>query len=121
MEWVKHDLEPPTGPDIETSQRAAISVLSRDGDGNVLGGIRLSQHAVPTATNTGLNTPVDTICRYVGSYEPFGDLDVRYPDHQTYLSQVIAATHETQKHGFIVAADAAATIREATQSDIGRP
>jgi alpha/beta hydrolase family protein len=122
VDWVKHNVEPPVGADIEVATLGPQSVLARDSFGNVLGGIRLSQHAVATATNTGLNNPVTTICRYVGSYMPFPQalLDVLYPDHQTYISLVIAATHENQKLGFIVGADAAATIREAADDEIGR-
>jgi hypothetical protein len=125
VDWVKHDVAPPVGDDIEVaSMGVQVSVIARDSFGNALGGIRLSQHAVPTATNTGLNTPVAATgyCRYVGSYVPFDGetLDALYPTHQAYLGLVIAATHKTQKRGFIDGADAAATLREAAKSDIGR-
>ena len=122
VDWVKHNVAPPIGPDIEVATLGAQSAVARDSFGDVLGGIRLSQHAVATATNTGLNGPVTNTCRYVGSYVPIPQflLEELYPDHQTYLSLVIAATHEIQKLGFIVGADAAATIREAAQSEIGR-
>jgi Alpha/beta hydrolase domain len=58
----------------------------------------------------------------MGSYVPFDDatLDALYPDHQTYVSHVIAATRKNQADGFIDGADAAETIREAAQSDVGR-
>lgn len=122
VSWVKHNTAPPVGQDIEVTTFDFQSTLTRDSFGNVLGGIRLSQHAVPTATNTGLNRPVASVCRYVGTYVQFAQdlLDQLYPDHETYLSQVIAATHETQRLGFIGGADAAATIRDAAKSDIGR-
>jgi hypothetical protein len=122
VKWVKHNVEPPIGPDIEVASFGQISVLVRDTFGNALGGIRLSQHAVPTATNTGLNTPSATFCRYMGSYVPFDQatLDALYPDHQAYLEPVIATTQENKKLGFIVGPDAAATIRDAAQSEIGR-
>ncbi len=122
-EWVKRGVEPPHGADIAVvSLGEQISILARDSFGNALGGIRLSQHAVPTATNTGLNYPALTGCRTFGSYVPFdpATLDALYPDHQTYLELVIAATHENQNQGFIDGADAAATIREAAESEIGR-
>ncbi len=128
VDWVKHGVEPPIGPDIEVATLGTISgipsILARDEHGNALGGIRLSQHAVATATNTGLNsrTPSTLFCLSVGTYVPFDQatLDALYPDHQAYLGQVIAATHDNQELGFIVGADAAATIRDAAQSDIGR-
>jgi hypothetical protein len=122
VKWVKNNVEPPIGQDIDVMTFDQVSVLLRDGYGNALGGIRLSQLEVPTATNTGLNTPVAGFCRYMGSYIPFDEatLDALYPDHQTYLGDVIDVTHQNQKLGFIVGADAAATIREAAQSDVGK-
>lgn len=122
---MKHDVEPPVAPDLQVQTLAEqVSVLARDGFGNALGGIRLAQHTVPTATNTGLNfpdTPPANFCRTFGSYVPFDTAtrDALYPDHQTYLALVIAATHENQRLGFIVGADAAATVRDAARSDIG--
>lgn len=126
VNWVKHNAEPPVGPDLQVlTLGEQVSVLARDSFDNALGGIRLAQHAVPTATNTGLNfpdTPPTNFCRTFGSYAPFdtATLDTLYADHQTYLALVIAATHESQSQGFIVGADAAATIRDAARSDIGR-
>ena len=122
LDWVRRNVAPPSGPDIEVASLGQQSILARDGFGNALGGIRLSQHAVPTATNTGLNTPVASTCRYLGSYVPFDQatLDALYPNHGAYLSLVIATTHDNQKLGFIVGPDAAATIRDAAKSAIGR-
>lgn len=122
VKWVKNNVEPPIGPDIEVASFGPVSVLQRDIYGNALGGIRLSQLAVPTATNTGLNTPAASFCRYLGSHVPFDSatMDALYPDHKTYLDEVIEVTHQNQESGFIVGADAAATLREAAQSDVGR-
>ncbi len=126
VDWVKHKAEPPIAPDLELEMLGEqSSVLARDSFGNALGGIRLAQHAVPTATNTGLNLPdfpPSNFCRTFGSYVPFETalLESLYPDHQTYLALVIEATHTNQRLGFIAGADAAATIREAAQSNLGR-
>ena len=118
--WVKHGKAPPHGADIETVDMPAV--IARDSFGNAHGGIRLSQHAVPTATNTGLNGPPTNFCRTFGAHLPFDDetLATLYPDHQSYLAAVIEATHEAQRDGFIVGADAASTIRDAARSNIGR-
>jgi alpha/beta hydrolase family protein len=120
VKWVKHDVQPPVAPDIETSSVGPPATVVRDSFGNALGGIQLAQHAVPTALNMGTNTP--ELCRPYGSYQPFDDatLALLYPDHQTYLERVIAATHENLKQGYIVGRDAAATISDAARSDIGR-
>ncbi len=120
VDWVTHDVQPPVAPDIETSSVGPPAAVVRDSFGNVLGGIQLAQHAVPTALNMGTNTP--EACRVYGSYQVFDDatLALLYPDHQSYLEKVIAATLENHKQGFIVGHDAAETIREAARSDIGR-
>jgi Alpha/beta hydrolase domain len=122
VRWVKQNVEPPVAPDIETLSVGPPAVINRDSIGNALGGIRLAQHAVPTAVNTGTNGPATNWCRIYGSYQRFdaSTLALLYPDHQTYFEQVIAVTHENLKQGYIVGHDAAETIRDATRSDIGR-
>ena len=121
VDWVKRGIAPPLAPDIEVD--LATMTIVRDADGNALGGLRLSQHAVPTATNTGVNGPVTKLwCTMMGTYVPFTTerLDELYPTHQDYLSRVIEATRAAERAGYIVGHDAAETIAAATQSDIGR-
>ncbi len=120
VDWVTHDVQPPVAPEIETSSVGPPAMVVRDSFGNALGGIRLAQHAVPTALNMGTNTP--ELCRTYGSYQAFdaATLALLYPDHQSYLEKVIAVTIENHKQGFIVGHDAAETIRDAARSDIGR-
>ncbi|MGE5835567.1 MAG: alpha/beta hydrolase domain-containing protein [Acidobacteriota bacterium] len=118
--WIKNGVAPPTGPDIETV--GVPEVIARDGFGNALGGIRLSQHAVPTATNTGVNGPPANACRTYGSYMPFSDqtLAALYGNHGAYVSQVARVTGDNLGAGYIVVEDAEATIREAARAGIGR-
>jgi hypothetical protein len=125
VSWVKHDVAPPIGDDLivlAQDPTTKVWALARDGYGNALGGIRLSQHEVPTATNTGVNLPGLTACRMLGTHVPFDatTLTSLYPNHQTYLDLVIKATHASQRAGFILGPDAAATIRDAANSTIGR-
>lgn len=120
--WVTRGIQPPSAPDIEVAPGAALSVV-RDADGNALGGIQLSQHAVPIATNTGINGPFnDGWCRTLGVHLPLTEdrLNALYPTHQTYVSQVIERTSATQRAGYIVGHDAAETIAAAARSDIAR-
>jgi hypothetical protein len=124
--WVKDNKPPTVAPDIVVMEYAHApdwhSVLLRDGYGNALGGIRLSQTEVPTATNTGVNGPAGGICRYLGSYVPFdaATLKALYRNHGTYVNQVVRVTHENQARGFIDRADAAETTREAAHSNFGK-
>ena len=122
VEWVKHGTEPPTGPDIELEPGPDLHV-ARDANGNALGGIQLSQHAVPTAMNSGVNGPVeDGWCVAFGTSLPFTQerLEALYPSHQAYLSRVIKWANHSRRAGYIVGHDAAEAIAEAARSDIGR-
>jgi hypothetical protein len=120
VEWTRSGIAPPGAPDIETV--GMPEVIARDSFGNALGGIRLSQHAVPTATNTGVNGPAVNACRTYGSYVPFDDqtLAALYTNHGSYVSQVARVTAENLGTGYIVVEDAEATIREAARLGAGR-
>ena len=122
VRWVKDDIQPPSAPEIEVAAFGPPVVIARDSFGNALGGIRLSQHAVPTATNTGFNSGPALFCPTFGSFKPFdaATLAELYPNHGTYVSQVTHTTHDNLKYGFIVPEDATATVQEAAQSEIGK-
>jgi hypothetical protein len=117
VRWVKDNIPPPSAPEIEV----VSGVIARDSFGNALGGIRLSQHAVPTATNTGVNLP-PPFCSLFGTFQPFdaATLAELYPHHRTYVSQVTQTTHDNLSNGFIVPEDAMATVQDAAHSDIGK-
>jgi hypothetical protein len=139
--WLRDGTPPPTAPHIELKQLPGNPPagaagprggrggppappryeIIRDELGNALGGIRLSQHAVPTATNTGLNAG-GMFCGLLGSYEPFDNarLASLYPTHDAYVAKVKEVTEKNLKAGYIVKEDADATIAEARSSRIGR-
>ena len=97
-------------------------VVARDSFGNALGGIRLPQHAVAIATNTGVNSGAVGWCPLYGSSQPFDDatLNALYPDYRIYVIQVMQATEENLWRGYLVPEDAIETMRGAVYSDIGR-
>jgi hypothetical protein len=121
VRWVKDGTPPPTAPPIDLTAVGPPAVMARDAAGNALGGIRLSQHAVPTAVNTGVNTGPG-FCRLYGSHEPFdaAALTKLYPTHDGYVAQVKEVTEKNLKAGYILKIDADATIAEAERSTIGR-
>jgi len=121
IRWVDDDIPPPTAPPIEAAPSGSAAVFARDEHGNALGGIRLAAHAVPTATNTGINSG-SGFCRLYGSHEPFDDatLAALYPTHADYVAAVRAGVTANLMAGYIVDYDAATTIRAAEVSDIGR-
>jgi len=120
--WISDGTEPPTAPPIEAEASLVppYVVVDRDVYGNAFGGIQLSQHAVPTATNTGFN--LNGWCVLFGSHEPFDEdtLDSLYPNHGKYVSQVVRKVNENLADGYIVIFDAKATKKKAAQSDIGK-
>jgi hypothetical protein len=121
--WVKHGIAPPTAPRIEVATVGDPNSVVRDEFGNALGGIRLPAHAVPTATNTGLNGPASNFCRTFGSHVPFDEatLDALYPQHGRYVSRVAQVARENVRDGFIVKEDATTFVQTASRLFIGKP
>jgi hypothetical protein len=119
VRWVNEKISPPMAPPLEVESMGPPSVLARDSYGNALGGIRLPQHAVPTAMNTGINTGAGW-CSVWGAYVPFDDatLDALYPSHNAYVSLFNHSVEENLKAGFIVAEDAQAMEKEAAYANI---
>ncbi len=142
--WVKDGTPPPTATHIELTQLPpappADNGAAGAGDrrpqgprwevvhdelGNAHGGIELSQHAVPTATNTGQNEggagTGERNCNLMGSYLTWDEarLAAMYPTHAGYVAKVKEVTEKNLKNGYIVKADADATIADAEHSSIG--
>jgi hypothetical protein len=142
--WVKDDIPPPMATHIELRQLPADAEGSSGGSGtglqstrgprwevvhdalgNAHGGIELSQHAVPTATNTGQNEGGEgggeRNCNLMGSYLVWDDARIAtlYPTHADYVAKVKEVTQRNLQAGYIVKADAEATIFEAKHSSVG--
>jgi hypothetical protein len=120
VQWIRYDIAPPTAPLLEVVSAPPV-VLRRDAYGNALGGIQLSQHAVPTATNTGVNSGPG-FCFLFGSHEPFDaqTLDSLYRNHGQYNSLVVRKVNENLADGFITSYDAVETKKKAAKSTIGK-
>jgi hypothetical protein len=120
--WLKDGTAPPTAPPIEIKTDGERPEIARDSFGNALGGIRLSEHAVATATNSGENTG-GGFCFLTGWHEDFdkGKLGTLYSTHAAYVSAVKAATEANIKAGYIVKTDGQRTIADAQHSEVGKP
>jgi hypothetical protein len=120
VRWVKDGVPPPTAPPIEITTVGPPATAARDKFGNSLGGIRLAEHAVPTATNTGLNSGAG-FCRLYGSHEPFDAATVAslYPTHAAYVTAVREVTQRAVQAGYILKVDADQTIAAAERSNVG--
>jgi len=121
VRWVVDGVAPPNAEPLRSAPEGSEDIFARDGNGNILGGLRLAAHAVPTATNTGINTG-SGFCRLYGSHEAFDAATIAtlYPTHADYVSAVRDVVQANLESGYIVDFDAAATIWEAELSDIGR-
>jgi hypothetical protein len=117
--WVKDGTLPPVSPRFELNGNAIV----RDERGNARGAIQLAQHAVPTALNRGDNPGSQGfVCGLLGWHEPFdaATLAKLYPSHDAYVKAVQETTEKNVKAGFLLKADADATIAEAKNSKIGK-
>jgi hypothetical protein len=117
VRWARNGTPPPLAPPLTRQGQA----LARDDHGNAMGGIRLAEHAVPTALNSGANTG-DRFCRLYGAHQPFdhATLAELYPTHRKYVEKVSAVTWANVEAGYVLPRDAAATEERATHSEIGR-
>ena len=117
FDWINKDKAPPTAPRIKW---VGNSRIARDGYGNALGGIRLPEHLVPTATNTGEANGTEFFATLVGTYVPFSDalLQKLYPIHGRYTFAVIQSATSLLKQGFLLKEDAMASIRESARVPI---
>lgn len=120
VRWVKDGTPPPAAPPIAVTVVGPPAVVARDSYGNGLGGIRLSQHEVATATNTGQNSGPG-FCRLNGSYEAFDNATLAglYPTHAGYVARVKEVTERNLRTGYILKPDAEATIAEAERAQVG--
>ena len=137
------DVPMPHG-DLITSQG---DQMVRDVFGNALGGIRLPDVSVPTATYTGRATSkltcgeegalpepdclpptsplaltvANLFCGLSGTTTTFDKslIDTLYPSHRDYVRQVVRRTRHLRRARFLTGHDAQEIIRRAAASDIG--
>ena len=91
--------------------------LSRDLDGNAIGGLRSPIIQVPVAAYNG------EACISAGTMTslPPERLAQLYPTHKSYVRQLLAATNEAVAKRFLVCQDAETIMRKASASTIGGP
>ncbi len=121
--WVRDGTAPPTADTLRVRRMMPELEFARDAHGNALGGIRLAQHAVATAKNTGLNSGTSNrFCFLYGSHEPFSGATLRqlYPSHEDYVEKVERVVRDNLNAGYILPYAAERTIRAAENSSIGR-
>lgn len=115
--WVRDGNPPPIAQPIDLVSAEPEVIVARDSLGNAFGGIRLPQHAVPTATNRGDNSG-QQFCILFGSHVPFDSatLTALYPTHEEYVEAFNEAVQENLEAGYILSVDAEKMIAEARQA-----
>lgn len=99
--------------------RDADDALVRDAAGQVEGGIRLAEFAAPTADIVAVNG--ETFPCSISGYHRFltaEELTARYGTHAAYVDAVRAASQTAVEDGYLLPADAEATIAAAAGSDV---
>lgn len=107
--WMKDGVPPPEQARVELAAKSASGgqpELLRDELGNAIGGIRLPDFAVPTATHVGAS--VGPVPDLAGTSTPFTPERLRalYPDHAAYVERYNRAVDEGLAKGFLLEEDA---------------
>jgi Alpha/beta hydrolase domain len=123
VRWIADGTPPPSAPRIEIVSfggPGTPSVIARDSRGLALGGIRLSELAVPTALNVGVNSGPGACVRWGYSLPlDVATLDELYPTHDYYVDQVIKVTRDNVRKHYIGTDDGRHSIIDAIHSGIG--
>jgi hypothetical protein len=128
VKWVSPQHQQPTASPkmtIATFGPGNAATIQRDAFNIAQGGVRLASMAVPTAANVGQNNGLNSAgsaCPRWGYHLPFdlATLNSLYPNKGQYLDQVVRVTKQNVKDGFLLQADADATIDAAQASRIGQ-
>ncbi len=143
--WVTDKTLPASAPRMSVTISGTTATIQRDAaTGLAVGGIRLPQIAVPTATYTG-ERPASALaanpfCALFGASDPWNNssdsfdnlagfdplpgtepvLTILYPTHDSYVSKVNAVVSELLKNGFLRPLDALEITGAASASTVPR-
>jgi hypothetical protein len=116
--WTAHGTQPAAAPPFVVTGGSAIA---RDARGNALGGIRTPAVDVPISALDGtFKAKTSIICSLFGSVTPFdvATLTQLYPTHDVYVNKVKAAAADAVAKTFLLPADAATIVAQATAAPI---
>jgi hypothetical protein len=115
--WVANGTAPNSSDVIDVVHGAVV----RDAYGNALGGIRLPELEVPTATLTGPGNSGAGSCPVGGVTTALdaATLASLYSSHGKYVAPFVHATNDLRSAGFILDSDADELKNEAGASNVG--
>jgi hypothetical protein len=119
--WIAVGATPPASRFMELTTVNGTVALSRDADGNVIGGVRPPQIEVPLGTYVESNAGPG-FCGLYGGFAPFDEEEVRlrYRNHGGYVSRYTQEVRRSVAEGFLLLEDAAAQRRSAAESEIAK-
>jgi alpha/beta hydrolase family protein len=94
--------------------------VQRDSLGNAIGGVRTAANDVPVAALSGVANPGSSgLCSLFGGTRPFDQATLirLYGNKANYLDRFVHATIRAVRHGYVLRADTAAIITEASKVD----
>ena len=124
-EWIRDGTPPPDNHFIDFDQLDPTTPRLepvRDSDGNATGGIRMPTIELPLGQYLGNNSGGDAVfCSLYGSFLRFGraTLNERYPDNDLYVRQMQTEVSRSVSERFLLPADGATLVTEASNSDVG--
>lgn len=128
VRWTLRGTLPPDNAYIDGSFDPVGSfTISRDRDGNALGGIRLPwldtmlDDGSIVGAALGSHTGLDVLGGLIlgGRYECFADLAERYPTHEAYRERVVGGAAYAASRRWILERDRRTYVRRATQLELG--
>jgi hypothetical protein len=119
--WIASGTTPPASRFMELTTVNGTVALSRDADGNVIGGVRPPQIEVPLGTYVERNSGPG-FCGLFGGFAPFDaeEVRLRYGNHGGYVSRYMQEVRRSVAEGFLLREDAAAQRRSAAESEIAK-
>ncbi len=115
VRWVAHGTPPPSPPPFRL-RKASPPALALDRYGNVIGGVRTPDVAVPLSTLSGAPASASSvICGLFGSTVSFSPqkLAALYGTPQRYLARYTAALDRSSAGGYVLPADRVALLAQA--------
>jgi hypothetical protein len=117
-QWVRTGTAPPSAPRMDVVLQNGKPVVQRDALGVAIGGVRSGGIDAPVAAYSGV--PADSssaVCALFGSTHPFDAATLLrlYPTKAAYVTAFTAATDKAIAAGYILAADRAELIAQASQ------
>ena len=118
--WITTDRPPPSQPSLRYDPDGNVV---RDAYGNALGGVRLPDEAVPTATSGPDNSGESRCTTWAGHSIPFGADVLRrlYPTHADYVNKVTRAARTAVAAGVMLPYDAQEAVRAADAAAVPPP